>query len=152
MATTGPPFSSHYRNVMNLESNNKCKLLGATWIIRVIVKFFKVNEFVHESTRNLTLPQTIIQSRNLHDGNLCCLSGLRWSCMAFTKCCNLFRVWGWVLVYFYSLSVPARLFRLDWNSYMQIQYLIFIWRITFDVTFSCIAMISMTNKSISCEC
>ena len=152
MATTGPPFSSHYLNVMILESKNKCTLLGCTWILREIVTFFTVNEFVHESTRNLPLPQTLIQSRNKHDGNLCSLSGLRRSCVALSKWCNLFRVWAWVLVYFYTLSVPARIFRLDWNSYMQIQYLCIIWRITFGVTFRCIAMISMTNKSISCEC
>ena len=152
MATTGPPFSSHYLNVMNLESKNKCTLLGGTWIISVIVKFFKVNKFVHESMRNLPLPQTLIQSRNKHDGNLCCLSGLRRSCVALTKWCNLFRVCGRLLVYFYSLSMPVRIFRLDWNSYMQIQYLCIIWRITFGVTFRRIAMISMTNKSISCEC
>ena len=152
MATSGPPFSSHYLNAMNLESKNKCTVLGGTWIIRVIEKFFTANEFVHESTRKLPLPQTLIQSTNKHDGNLCCLSGLRRSCVALTKWCNVFRVWGSVLVYFYSLSVPARIFRLDWNSYTQIQYLIFVWGITFGVTFRCIGMISMTNKSISYEC
>jgi len=42
-----------------------------------------------ETGEILLPPQTIIQSCHKYDGNLCCLSGLRWPCVAVTKWFNL---------------------------------------------------------------
>ena len=62
MATTGPLFSSHYLNVMNLESKNKCTVLDGTWILRVIVKFFYgkwVSTWKHEKFTASTNSNTV---------------------------------------------------------------------------------------------
>ena len=59
-----------------------------------------------------------------------------------------FQLWEWLVVYLDSLSVPACMLRLDWNCYMQIQYIVFIWRTQFGVTFKCIAMLSIKISSL----
>jgi len=68
----------------------------------------------------LSPPQSLIQFSHKYDRNLYCISGLRGSSLAMNKWFNLFRVWDWVLLYLYSLSVPAYILRLDWYSCMQI--------------------------------
>jgi len=60
----------------------------------------------------LSPPQTLIHSSNKYDWNLCCLSGLKRSSVSLTKWLQLFRVWDWVVVYVYFLSVTACILRL----------------------------------------
>jgi len=125
-----------YRAGLDGNINGKCE-----FFLHQISLYMKAGEI-------LSFPQTLIQSSHKYDGNLCCLSGLRRPCLAMTKWFNIYRVWEWVLVYLHFAFVPACMLRLDWNCYMQIQYLIFIWRTQFGVKPKCIAMLSITNSSL----
>ena len=116
---------------MKLESK-KCTVLEGTGNIDSLCDtgFDTVKEFVHES-----LHKTLIQSSYKYDGKLCYLSGLRWSCVALTKRVLLFTSFRMRSGVPLLLSVPTCILQLDSNSYMQIQYLIFVLHIHFCVIF-----------------
>ena len=99
-----------------------------------------------------SLHKPLMQSSHMYDENMCCISGLRLSCLALAKYFHLSPSLTLSKVYLYCPSVPTCMLGLDWNCYMQIQYLILMWCTPFGVSLNCIAMLSVTNNSVYCEC
>jgi hypothetical protein len=135
---------------MKLDSKKKCTVLDGTGmlVVNVIFVSYGKSDFTWKQERLYRLHKHLIQSSHKYDGNLCYLWVLRRSCMVLTKHFHLFpslRMSSGVPL---LPSAPSCMLRLYWNSYMQIQYLTFIWRLPFDVTDKCIAMLSITNSSI----
>jgi len=104
--------------------------------------FVLVNEFVHESRRDF------IASTNSNTVQ----PQVWWKPVLSVRVKTVVRSFDQTLLSIseleieYSPSVPAFMLRLDWKSYMQIQYLLFVWRVPFSVKLKHIALLSITNS------
>ena len=134
---------------MRLESKTKCAVLDGTGVLMVNAKFFKLNEFVHESRRDL-IPSTnsnTVQPQEWRKPVLyvrvkMAVRGVDQMMLSFP---NLrLSIGEPLLPLCTSIYTTIRLKHLH-----EIQYLILIWRILSGVTLKCITMISVTNSSIS---
>ena len=67
---------------MRLESKKKCAVLDGTGLLIVNANFFQLNEFLHESRRDFIASTNSNRVQHKYGGNMCCMSGLRWPCMA----------------------------------------------------------------------
>ena len=135
-------------SVLNLESKKEFTVQFGMGILTGNVNFLRWISLYMKAGEICSFPQTSNTVQPQVWWNICCLSGLRRWCVTLNRWFNLFQVWDWVLVCLYSISAPACILKLDWNSYMQIKYLILYDAQLFGVTLKCIAKLSNNNSSI----